>query len=256
MNIYANNNIKSIKVKNLLEQKLLKENIKLKNLKIAIGGDGTFLSCVRKNKYNTNYNYIGINTGTLGYYQDISIKDINNFIKELKENKLKTQKIYLQKTIVYTKKQIINIYSLNEIVIRYKDFKVFKCRISINNSYLENYAGDGLIIATPFGATGYNKSLNGAIMFDTIRSLQLTPLGTINNTKYISLSNSLIIPSEKFIIIEPTEKDIVITIDGKNKYIKDVIKVKTFISNEYIKILRQSNYDFIKRINNKFLNYK
>ena len=93
-------------------------------------------------------------------------------------------------------------------------------------------------------------------MFDTIRSLQLTPLGTINNTKYISLSNSLIIPSEKFIIIEPTEKDIVITIDGKNKYIKDVIKVKTFISNEYIKILRQSNYDFIKRINNKFLNYK
>ena len=256
MNIYTNNYVKSLKVKNLLEKKLIKEKIKLKNLKIAIGGDGTFLNCVRKNKYNTKYNYIGINTGTLGYYQDVSIKDINNFIKELKENKLKTQKIYLQKTIVYTKKGIINIYSLNEIVIRYKNYKVFKGKVCINNAFLEDYVGDGLIIATPFGSTGYNKSLGGAIMYDTIRSLQITPLGTINNNKYISLNNSLIIPSDKFVIIEPNDSDIIIPIDGKNKYIKDVIKVKTFISNEYIKILRQSNYDFFKKLNNKFLNYK
>lgn len=93
-------------------------------------------------------------------------------------------------------------------------------------------------------------------MYDTIRSLQITPLGTINNNKYISLNNSLIISSDKFVIIEPNDSDIIITIDGKNKYIKDVIKVKTFISNEYIKILRQSNYDFIKKLNNKFLNYR
>ena len=93
-------------------------------------------------------------------------------------------------------------------------------------------------------------------MYDTIRSLQITPLGTINNNKYISLNNSLIIPSDKFVIIEPNDSDIIITIDGKNKYIKDVIKVKTFISNEYIKILRQSNYDFVKKLNNKFLNYR
>ena len=56
------------------------------DLGIAIGGDGTFLNMVRKCCFNEDIYYIGVNTGTLGFAQDIYPDNIDEFLSILQNN--------------------------------------------------------------------------------------------------------------------------------------------------------------------------
>ena len=45
------------------------------DLVISVGGDGSFLRMVKDNNFNSDIYYIGVNSGTLGFLQEIDIKD-------------------------------------------------------------------------------------------------------------------------------------------------------------------------------------
>ena len=64
--IISDNNKKSIKIKNIISKKILK-NIKYKfNIIIVIGGDGFMLQTLKKNISKNKYFY-GINSGNYGF---------------------------------------------------------------------------------------------------------------------------------------------------------------------------------------------
>ena len=44
-----------------------------------------------------------------------------------------------------------------------------------------------------------------------------------------------------------------ITIDGENKYYENVIKVETVVDKKRIDCLRRKGYNFVEKINEKFL---
>ena len=62
-------------------------------LAIAIGGDGSFLRMLKENSFNSNIYYVGINTGTLGFLQEIKPNEILEFINKLKKEKYSIEKI-------------------------------------------------------------------------------------------------------------------------------------------------------------------
>ena len=92
-------------------------------------------------------------------------------------------------------------------------------------------------------------------MFNTFDTLQLTPIAPLNNKSYRNLINSVIIPSNKIITIEPNTNDnnLLITVDGKNTFLNEVEKIKIVINNKTINIIRKKDYDFIKKVNEKFI---
>ena len=57
-----------------------------------IGGDGTFLRALRKLNYDSIPVYIGINSGNLGYLQDVHIDKVGDMI-----NYLNLEEIFIQK---------------------------------------------------------------------------------------------------------------------------------------------------------------
>ena len=144
---------------------------------------------------------------------------------------------------------------VNEIVIRNEELNTLHANVFVDESLLEKYVGDGLLIATSFGSTAYNLSFGGSIVFNTFDTLQLTPIAPLNNKSYRNLINSVIIPSNKIITIEPNTNDnnLLITVDGKNTFLNEVEKIKIVINNKTINIIRKKDYDFIKKVNEKFI---
>lgn len=256
--LFSNDNEKAKIVEEKVREKLVKNNFiedkENYDLAIAIGGDGSFLRMVKQTNFNSNVLYVGINAGTLGFAQEVSIDDIDDFIEELKTDNYKVDSIGVQKTKVITNDSDSNFYSLNEIVIRSGDLNTVLLDVYVEDSLLESFVGDGLLIATSFGSTAYNLSHGGSIVYNTFHTLQITPIAPLNNKSYRNLLNSVILPENKKVTLVPKRsKDILLTIDGENKVYENVLKVETFVNDKRIKCLRRKDYDFSKKINEKFL---
>ena len=144
---------------------------------------------------------------------------------------------------------------MNEIVIRNRDFNVLRVPVYVDEELLENFSGDGVLISTSTGTTAYNLSFNGSIVYNTLKTLTITPIAPLNNKVYKTLINSVIVPGDKVItlILNKEFKDLFIQVDGVNKLFDSVIKVETKIGKKSIKCLRMNDFHFIKVINNKIL---
>ena len=83
--LFPNDNEKSKEIEELLKQRLELANFEIVDSKydlaIAIGGDGSFLRMVKNNVFDSETYYVGVNAGTLGFLQEISIEDIDIFIE-------------------------------------------------------------------------------------------------------------------------------------------------------------------------------
>ena len=137
---------------------------------------------------------------------------------------------------------------------RSSDFKTLKLKIEIDNEKLENFVGDGVVISTSFGSTAYNLSLGGAIVYNTFHSLQITPIAPLNSKTYRNLLGPLVLPDNKLItLILNNTNDLLITFDGENKVLNNISKVEVLMEDKTIKCFRKNGYNFIKKINEKFL---
>lgn len=257
--LFVNNNEKSLEVAKTIKEKLEKKNFKIVEedyeIAIAIGGDGSFLRMVKETAFNEECIYVGINAGTLGFAQEINLDEIGEFIKSLGQEDYKIEEIGIAEIEIKTPDSISKQLALNEIVIRDLDLNTVNLKLMVEEELLENYVGDGILISTSFGSTAYNLSFGGSIVYNTFHTLQITPIAPLNNKSYRNLLNSVIIPSNKEIsaIPENRTKDLLITIDGDNSEYKNVEEVSVKIEGRTIKVFRKKDYNFINKINNKFL---
>lgn len=260
--LFVNQNEESIALGKVVMNSFINNGFNIDNnnydLGIAIGGDGSFLRMVKSTKFDSKPYYVGINSGTLGFLQEVKKDEVNKLIEEIKEEKYKIDEIGIQETNIKHKNGEDNYYSLNEIVLRDDNLKVLKASIYIDNDLLEVFNGDGILIASSQGSTAHNLSYGGAIIPGVFSTLQITPMGPINSKSYQTLANPVIVPSNVDVIIKPEtiNRNVIVTVDGNNQRYEDVESINTTIKNKKIKCLRFSHYNFPQKINEKLLSNK
>jgi len=115
-----------------------------------------------------------------------------------------------------------------------------RLNIALNGSHFEKFNGTGICISTPTGSTGYNKSLQGAILPSYIKAFQLTEIAGINNTKYRTIKNSLIFDDTDCVRIEPIFdhdfSDSILSIDGTMFSLKNCDYIEIKVSDQRIKL--------------------
>jgi NAD+ kinase len=159
INIYSNDNKKSIGLKNKLLTFFHKMKVsvddKSSNI-IVIGGDGTFINAF--NKYGMkNAKLFLINTGCIGFYSSFNANfSINKILKFFQD-----EKNFYYPDIIKCETNTKKYYGINELFINSSG--VLKTDISINNNKYESFFGSGLCFCTITGSTGLNKSLGGSI---------------------------------------------------------------------------------------------
>lgn len=257
--IYKNNNAKSKKVYNqlitLLTQykfEIVDENF---DLGIAIGGDGSLLRLIKQENYNEKALYVGINAGTLGFLQEVTFDKLDDFVEKINENDYQQKKVGIQENTIKTTTKKVKLLSLNEIVIREKDLNTIYLDVTVEKSHLEKFVGDGLLISTSLGSTAYNLSFRGAIVYDSLHTLQITPIAPLNNKVYRNIVNSIIIPHRRAIYLKPFDrtKDLLISVDGENHIFEDVQYVRTCVNKKQLNFLRLGDNDYWHKVNDKFI---
>ena len=256
--LFINDDTKAKCIALLLKAKLLEsgfvEDDKDYDICIAVGGDGSFLRMVRACEFDTNKYFIGVNAGTLGFLQEIKPNQINSFVSRLKSGDYTVENVGIQSTQVIGD-TVDEFYSFNEIVVRERDLNTIYLQVSIDGELLENLAGDGLLISTSSGSTAYNLSFGGCVVYNSLHTLQLTPIEPLNNKVYKSFHNSIIIPENRIIelSLQGRSHNILISIDGENKIYNNVQKIITTVSQNKLQCIRMSKYDYTKIIRTKFL---
>lgn len=258
--LYINGDEKSKKIETKLKELLIKNDFAIDDdcdLAVAIGGDGTFIKMVHDLDFNDEIYYVGINAGTLGFLQEINVGELDNFVNCLKNGNYILEDFSCQETNVTTLENTYHFYSLNEIVIRDYKFRTAYLVVRINNELLEEFAGDGLLISTTIGSTAYNASLGGAMVLSEMHAIQLTPIAPLVNRAYKSLCNSLIMPEDTVIRIDPgfnRANDLLVIVDGMSDEYMDVLQVETWVSKKRLKRIKLNNSNLTKTIREKFLN--
>lgn len=150
------------------------------DLYCSIGGDGTILQLVHQAK-NLEAPIIGINLGGLGFLADISIEVLESSLKAaLKGSYTLNRRIMLQ-----AKGPNGQIFSAaNDVVFhRVKTPHLVDIAVHVGGRYINTFAGDGLIMATPTGSTAYSLAAGGPILTPDMNAFVLTPIAphTVSN---------------------------------------------------------------------------
>ncbi|MCR3954998.1 MAG: NAD(+)/NADH kinase [Gudongella sp.] len=262
INIISNRNYESRKTKKNLIYKLRKNGFEPSEtysdkaeLNICIGGDGAFLRAIHRNAF-PEIPFVGINTGHLGFFQELLPNEIDSFIRRYKAQDYQVEKIYMVDATVCTKKKCFYLTGINEIVIKGVRSKVVHLEVFINDNHLQRFSGDGLIVSTPSGSTAYNFSAGGSIVYPSLESLQITPLAPINSSAYRSLPNSAIIPGDAIIQIKPElryENSILVLNDGMEFKYDSIVSIDLTMSDKKIYKLNFSKDMYWNNLKSKFL---
>lgn len=224
-------------------------------LNITIGGDGAFLRGVRESKFSS-IPFIGINTGTLGFYPEIAPENIERFILDYKSGNYTVNTVNLIESEIFAEGRTEKIYAVNDIILKRKDMKTIHLDVFIASNLLEKISGDGLIISSPLGSSAYNKSAGGSLVYPSLKTLQITPLSPIISNAYRCLDCSIIVPPEFEISIYPERKEdyyVALLADGEIFEFDEIEHVHFRTSKKVIKRLSTGTLNYWNVIKEKFL---
>jgi len=140
------------------------------------GGDGTILALTEFCAEN-NIPVIGFNAGKMGFLSEFEISEAPLAVRNLKKGVLKKDERSLLE-INYGKKSFV---ALNDAVIQRtyneeSDGLIISVSVSLDDIFVDEISGDGVIISTPTGSTAYSLSAGGAILSPGINAFIMTPL--------------------------------------------------------------------------------
>lgn len=145
------------------------------SLVVSLGGDGTFLRAARWIRWR-EIPILGINTGHLGYLASCGVSEAVEMVKNVCKGEISVEKRMLLEVISPHFPEDKWNCALNEVALMRHGSSMLSVRATVNDSFLADYRGDGLIISTPSGSTAYSLSAGGPIIEPTIDCMCLCPV--------------------------------------------------------------------------------
>ncbi len=154
----------------------LETEIRDADLLIAFGGDGTILHLARTLALH-RVPVLGINLGNLGFMSELESNEIER-LYDLKDWDFNIEnRMMLDVTVLREGKAVFSNIALNDAVIsKGAVARVVRLDIATEEGRLTKVTGDGVIISTPTGSTGYAMAAGGPIIEPTARNLLIAPI--------------------------------------------------------------------------------
>jgi NAD+ kinase len=221
---------------------------------IFIGGDGTFLRAVQHyiNRLH-EVTFIGVHTGTLGFFCDYHDSELDKLLLDLPAAQKLAHRYRLLKLTRQYPDGEDSFLAVNEVRLE-NPFHTLVSDVYIDDVLLETFRGNGLIVASTLGSSGYNKSLGGALISTRLETMQLTEVATLQNNAFRSLGSSLVLTAEQTIVLSGHfEKAVIgydhlVIDDGK-----DVKKLIVSLAKQTIRIVHQNNRRYPEILRKSFI---
>jgi NAD+ kinase len=222
----------------------------LPDLVLSVGGDGTFLETVLKVR-DYGIPIAGVNTGRMGFLANISEDEIGHSIDLLCGEEYEVVERTLieitQPSGLFGEESQI---ALNEITIQKGDPSMVTINVYFENTYLNTYWADGLIVSTATGSTAYNLSVGGPILSPEDKSIIISPISPHNLTiRPIILSGE----GTLRMIVEGRSKEYLATCDSRSRRLPFNQEIHIERSSGKLKTVMLKGKDFYSTLRNKLM---
>lgn len=223
---------------------------------MVLGGDGTIIQAARE-LAETGVPILGVNLGTVGFLAEVELAYIYKAIDAVMAGKYKLEKRFMLKgSVIKDAKIVYEANALNDIVVaRGNLVRAISTTVYIDGNPMSSLHGDGIIVTTPTGSTGYNLSAGGTIILPDAEVFGIHPIcpHSLNSRGVITSSAAKIdIDVEWNKRSEPDEA--IVSFDG-NKGIRLMPgdKVQIMKSELTVPFLRINDFNFFESYRKKFL---
>lgn len=144
------------------------------SLMVVIGGDGTILAVVREMP-DLSVPVLGINLGTMGFMASLEPENLELVVAAAEGKYRLSRRMLLDVTLEHEGSVVYSGTALNDAVIHgYGD------TISLNafcdGTLITMFSGDGIVVSTPTGSTGYSMSAGGPIVEPEAENIIISPI--------------------------------------------------------------------------------
>lgn len=217
---------------------------------VVLGGDGTLIHVARK-LAEKRIPVFGINMGNLGFLTHADSGKARAALDALISGEYFIEERMMLEASVDGMEFGT---ALNDVVLTRNGFsRIISVGIYVNGKPVCNYRGDGVIVATPTGSTGYNLSAGGPVVAPTTELFLITPICPHSlNARSILLSAEdelhLVVREEK----KTQDEEAIITLDGQ--YAKDLAAEDTIVirkSEKKAYFIQLNNHSFFDALHRK-----
>lgn len=180
---------------------------------VVFGGDGTLLSAGRA-LAGMKMPMMGVNMGKLGFLAEYSIEHFQQHFDAILADEVEpVERIMLDVKITDCGRHSFGAVAANDVAIAAgPPFRMIDLDVGQDHRHIARYFGDGLVVATPTGSTGYNMSVGGPILEPSMDAMVISPIA--NHSLSI---RPIIIPGNKTVVITATRVNAgsAVIIDGQ-----------------------------------------
>ena len=227
------------------------------NLLCSFGGDGTTLRAAHV-VGKTGIPLLSYNFGRLGFLSGACVDDLIPAMQAAIDGKLSLDaRTILDVSVTYEDGTINHQIAVNELVVSRGHFgRIVELDLSINGTFINTVRGDGVLVATPTGSTGYALSAGGPIISVAHDGMCVVPISPHSLT-----TRAIVTTGNDVIGIVPNASNrqrLVLFIDGEVLWIastddkKQPVGIEVSVCPEKLQLVRFGDYDFFDHISRTF----
>ncbi|MBQ2955869.1 MAG: NAD(+)/NADH kinase [Clostridia bacterium] len=217
------------------------------DLIITLGGDGTLLSGIGE-AMRLDAPMLGVNLGHVGFLTEIEPYQIRQAVSRLARGEYKEEKRMLLRAGGYDQ------FGLNDVSVTRSQTstRILTLTVRLDGKLIQRFAGDGLIISTPTGSTGYSMSAGGPLVTPGVDLILLTPI-----CAHTPHAKPTIVPAGSAVEVELEDQcEAVLAMDGRTLGILPAGGRATICrADKPARFIRMSEPDFFGRLKSKLLDW-
>ena len=244
------------------------------DLLCSLGGDGTTLRAAHI-VGKTGVPLLSYNFGRLGFLSGAGVDDLIPAMQAAIEGRLNFDaRSMLEVELTYEDGFVDHQIAINELAVSRGHFgRIVDLDLSINGTFINTIRGDGVLVATPTGSTGYALSAGGPIISPAHEGLCIVPISphSLTSRAVVTARDDVvgIIPNEQnrqrlvlfidgevFWIAPPneaTQKDINQSVSSvEDRTQSELTNIKVTVCKEKLLLARYGGYDFYDHIAQTF----
>lgn len=208
----------------------LNEVVGMCSLIVVIGGDGTLL-CVARKLHEYSARILGVNLGTKGFMTTLEPAELTLILNAVQGEGTVSRRMKLDVSLCRNGEVIYSDCALNDAVIHgFGD--CIKLTAQCDGKTITSFSGDGIILATPTGSTGYSMSAGGPIVEPDAENIIITPI-----CAHVMGARSFVLDPARTVDVK-TEK-----LHGRRAYLSvDGNAVFDLANNDIVTVKRSEHY--------------
>lgn len=187
---------------------------------LVIGGDGSLLRAAR-GCAGTEAVLFGVHKGTVGFMSQFDELNLFSGLETILADQYQVEERLMLKAAVWRGgREHTVFYGLNEVVLKVGLLsRIVNFRLLVNDTFVHDYSGDGMVVCTPTGSTGFSLSNGGPIVRPDFELFIMSPIcpRTFNARPILFRANDIlqIVPQRE---VSYVDYHVYLTIDGQEGF--------------------------------------